>query len=169
MRVDALTPSPMIVATSPQAGRAGLAALMMAIRNCLSAASSHVIFGLSQTPEGMMDLVRCNEGRRIGCNVQKRWRWRGARLSEVKARFQRCSAYPTTLVVKPSPIIAATSANFGRDGPAALIMAIKSFRSVASSQVTFATTACPFGMLNVLRRYMVELEGSCLFDGVRGS
>ena len=83
--MDALTPSPMIVATSPQAGRAGLAALMMAIRNCLSAASSHVIFGLSQTPEGMMDLVdegqvelsdlvRCNEGRRFGCNVQKRWR-----------------------------------------------------------------------------------------------
>lgn len=56
-RADAVTPLPMMAATSANFGRVGAAALMMAMRNCLSAASSQTILFPSDCPEGMAAYV----------------------------------------------------------------------------------------------------------------
>lgn len=64
-RADAVTPLPMMAATSANFGRVGAAALMMAMRNCLSAASSQTILFPSDCPEGMAAYVT-SWGRWVG-------------------------------------------------------------------------------------------------------
>lgn len=190
-RADAVTPLPMMAATSANFGRVGAAALMMAMRNCLSAASSQTILFPSESPEGMVACVTFWVGGQAGrlwcalkfsCGGDLKSRARacvclrgeksmeaGGREDERRSKVKgervprRGVTYLRALGVAPSPKTLATSTMFGTEGEATSSMAIKSFLSALSVQVILLPTACPIGMMGDVMCVVAALIEKCLF------